>query len=289
MTRWHRDREDPWAEAARDAFGDTPAPAAPPTPEAGGPLPGPTPPGAATMPAGPAADREPLGSSGKGKKDKKKKDKDKAAKAAKRDKPPKPPKPAKGPEPSAPPADAEADAAPRRPPLTLPWPPLVHAEAGFSLRPWGGAPTDADVLTAAWNDPEIARWTKVPNVTDRDAAGLWIRGEERRREGGMALDLVIAELDNPAHVLGEIGFVVVEPDRLWAELGFWLAPDARGRGIATAAVRGFTEWVMRDLPIRRLFAQIQPENPRSAGVVDRAGYTAAGTLDHGPQVWVRDP
>lgn len=188
-------------------------------------------------------------------------------------------------------ADADhsgEDPAPPRPALSLPWPPLIHTEAGFSLRPWGASPTDAEALAAAWSDPDVQRWTKVPEPRGAEAASRWIAGEEARRASGTAVDLVIAELGAPEHVLGEVGLVVVEPERGWAEVGYWLLPDARGSGRATAALRGFADWALRDLPVSRLIARTHQDNPPSAEVAERAGFSAAGTLDDGTQVWVLD-
>lgn len=207
--------------------------------------------------------------------------------------PPPPPPPPSSSSPSSggsEPGPHEALPAPaERPSFSLPWPPIIQAEAGFSLRPWGSSSTDADALAAAWNEPEIARWTKVPATSDLAAAANWIRGEQVRREAGQALDLVVAELGTPEHVLGEVGLILVEPNQLWAELGFWIAPTVRGQGLATTAVRAFSHWVLQDLPVRRLFAQIHPENRAALAVVARAGYSRAGALDRGTEVWVLDP
>jgi RimJ/RimL family protein N-acetyltransferase len=175
-----------------------------------------------------------------------------------------------------------------RPSLPLPWPPLVHGLAGFSLRPWGGSPGDADALARAWTDPDVVRWTKVPSETDVDAARKWIAGDEQRRERGLSLDLAVAPLEDPEQVIGEIGLVLVEPARLWAEVGYWLVPSVRGAGLGATALRLFSDWAVADLPVKRLFARTHPDNPASAGVAKGAGFDHAGELDGGISVWVRD-
>lgn len=170
----------------------------------------------------------------------------------------------------------------------LPWPPLADSATQIGLRPWGAGEDDAAALAAAWADPEVARWTAVPPDTSVEAARTWIRGEEGRRSQGVAMDLVISKLDEPRRVLGEIGLVMVDADQGWAELGFWLAPDQRGGGRAAAAAALFTDWVLRELPVRRLFARTQPDNPKAGRVADAAGLTRAGELDTGTEVWIRD-
>jgi RimJ/RimL family protein N-acetyltransferase len=170
----------------------------------------------------------------------------------------------------------------------LPWPPLADPVTQIGLRPWGAGEDDAPALAAAWADPEIARWTSVPDAHDVDAARTWIRGEEVRRSRGLAMDLVISHLDEPRQVLGEVGLVMVEADKGWAELGFWLASDARGRGRAAAAASVFVEWVLRELPVQRLFARTQPDNPKAGRVAEAAGMARAGELETGTEVWIRD-
>lgn len=179
-----------------------------------------------------------------------------------------------------PPAPADA--------LTLPVPPLFRPELGFALRPWGAHPDDAIALARGWADPEVVRWTSVPAARSVDDAARWIGQEGARRVRGMAIDLVIAAPDDPAEVRGEVGFAVADPARGWAEIGYWLFPEARRQGVASAAVGVFSDWTLRSSPVTRLAARTLPENPASGRVLERAGYTRAGQMDDGVVVWVLD-
>lgn len=170
----------------------------------------------------------------------------------------------------------------------LPWPPLSDFETRIALRPWGAGEHDARALAEAWEDPEVLRWTAVPADRSAEDARAWIRGEERRRADGLAMDLVITAVDDPKQVLGEVGLVMAEPQRQWAELGFWTTPGARGVGRASAASRVFVAWVLRELPVQRVFARTRPENPAAGRVAAAAGLARAGELDSGTEVWVRD-
>jgi RimJ/RimL family protein N-acetyltransferase len=178
--------------------------------------------------------------------------------------------------------------APVRPSLPLPSPPLVHPVLEFSLRPWGTTVADGEALVAAWADPQIARFTAIPERRDVAAANRWIAKEEQRRTSGRAIDLVISELGVPERIWGEVGLVVVEPVRRWAEIGYWVAPAARNYGVATAAVTLVAGWATRSLPIARIVARTHPDNPASAVVAQRAGFTSAGSLSDGTDVWTLD-
>jgi len=172
------------------------------------------------------------------------------------------------------------------PPFTLPWPPLVRGTV--ALRPWGASDKDPEYLAAAWADADIARWTKVPQDRSRGAAKTWVAGEGVRRDSGKALDLCVTEAGAPEVIFGEVGMVLVEPTRRWAEIGYWLFPGVRGAGRASVAVDVFSDWVLHSQGIRRVVARIPDGHERSAGVVARAGFSAVGKLADGTVVWCRD-
>src|SRR5690606_33283427 len=111
---------------------------------------------------------------------------------------------------------------------------------------------------------------------DAAAAARWIAGEPERRAHRLALDLVVGSpADGGRQVLGEVGLAHLD-DRGWAELGFWLAPAARGRGLATVAVARCARWALTELGLRRVWARTDPANERAAGVLVRAGFLRRG-------------
>lgn len=172
------------------------------------------------------------------------------------------------------------------PPFPLPFPPL-HA-SGIGLRPWGFGSGDVDALVQAWADPAIARGSRVPDDPGPDVAARWIAGEDQRRRSGQAVDLVITAFGQPEGVLGEVGLVLVEAERRWAEVGYWVAAEHRGAGRAAVALRLLSDWAFTDLDVHRLFARTDAANPAAARVAANAGYDQAGVLDGNVEVWVRD-
>ncbi len=165
---------------------------------------------------------------------------------------------------------------------------MHFSDPNVALRPWGASSGDAATLVAAWSEPDIARWTTVPDARTVNDAERWVAGEGTRRDQGVALDLAVTEAGAPDAVIGEVGLVLVEADRRWAEVGYWLLPAWRGSGRAGVALTLFTDWVLSDLPIRRLFARTHVDNGRAGAVAQRAGYEPAGELADGLVVWVRD-
>ena len=162
--------------------------------------------------------------------------------------------------------------------LVIPDPPLVVD--GLELRRW--AIDDRDDLVVAWADPEVRRWTAVPDDADSDAAARWIAGEQRRREAGLALDLVGVAV-NDGRVLGEVGLSTFDLKRGAARIGWWVAASERGRGVATSMVGVLTAWAHAGpLALRTVVAEVDSANPASVAVARAAGFGLLSSGLEGP-------
>ncbi len=72
-----------------------------------------------------------------------------------------------------------------------------------------------------------------------------------------------------------------------AEIGWWLAPEARGRGVAPVAVDLVAAWALGPpLGLRQVWARIDPGNAASARVAAGAGFRLLGRAGGG-DVWAR--
>ena len=98
--------------------------------------------------------------------------------------------------------------------------------------------------------------------------------EEWRREGTL-LQLVIADRASDAY-LGEV-MAAISDDRV-GELGAGVLPAARGRGVATEAVRLLAEWALVTLGLGRVQVLVAPENLPALRVASGAGFRREGLL-----------
>ncbi|MGQ0616903.1 MAG: GNAT family N-acetyltransferase [Acidimicrobiia bacterium] len=153
--------------------------------------------------------------------------------------------------------------------MALPLPERALADELVGLRPWHE--DDAAALAAAWDDPAIQRWTLVPGARSEDDARRWIGADRLRRERALSLDLVVTAAGDDATVIGEVGMVPLAGGPARAELGWWVMPGHRRRGVATRAVGLFATWLREELAFTELFAQVDPENPASIWVAESAG------------------
>ena len=126
----------------------------------------------------------------------------------------------------------------------------------------------------------------VPADRSPGAARRWIAGESQRRLRGLALDLVIGPYDGDI-VWGEVGLSRFDAAMRRAEIGWWLAPEARGRGFAAAAVDLVATWALAEpLGLRQVWARIDPANAASSGVAAAARFRILGRAGGG-EVWAR--
>ncbi|HEX2771254.1 MAG TPA: GNAT family N-acetyltransferase [Micromonosporaceae bacterium] len=154
-------------------------------------------------------------------------------------------------------------------------PPELTAD-GLLLRGW--QPDDAEAVHRACQDPDIQRWTTVPSpylpehardFVAKIAPDVWA---ERSAAPFAVCDAATGEL------LASCGLVSIDRAGRWAEIGYWTAPWARGRGVAVRAVRAVARWAFEFLDVRRLVWQAEVGNHASRLVALRAGFGVDGRL-----------
>lgn len=123
-------------------------------------------------------------------------------------------------------------------------------------------------LVRACSDPLVSRYTSVPVPYTREDAVRFIDA------GRSATALPLAAVDplDPGEVLGAVGLHAVSRTRRKGEIGYWTAPWARERGVATEALQLLSRWALDTLGLERLDLYAEPENEASHRVAERAGF-----------------
>lgn len=130
---------------------------------------------------------------------------------------------------------------------------------------------DLSAIDLGIHDPDVVRWFGQPDSDATDVIAL-----NRRRAADGSPTLSICEGDGAC-----IGLVWVNAsgaDATVGSVGYWLLPGARGRGLATRAVRLLSAWAISDLGFTRLRLLAEPDNDRSQRVAERAGFRRVGVL-----------
>jgi RimJ/RimL family protein N-acetyltransferase len=156
-----------------------------------------------------------------------------------------------------------------------PLPALTLDTTRLVLRPFTGA--DAPAVEAACNDPDTRRWLPLPDPYDRSAAVEWVsEGAHRERRSGAGYTLA-AEDRETGRLVGSFSLHhVPRPGR--AEIGYWVAPWARGRGYGTEATRRIAAHGFESLLLPRIQIRVAADNLASQWVAARAGFRAEGLL-----------
>jgi RimJ/RimL family protein N-acetyltransferase len=154
------------------------------------------------------------------------------------------------------------------------------SDGEISVRPM--APGDVPAIVAACQDPEIPRWTSVPSPYTREDADrfLAIAATEAANGEGVALAVV----DRGDRLIGTVGLMEIDRDRGRAEIGYWTAAAARGRGAATRAVLLVRDWARRELGLSELEILPHGDNRPSQRVAERAGFVATGEIRSVPRM-----
>jgi RimJ/RimL family protein N-acetyltransferase len=142
---------------------------------------------------------------------------------------------------------------------------------------------DLDAITA---DPEVLRFTRVPEPVPDGFGAQWLASyEEGRRDGRKEGCAIIgpgtpgrSSSSRPDAFLGIAVAPSIDQQARTIELGYVVAPHARGRGVASAALDLLTTWALHELGMMRLELLIGAENAGSQAVARRCGYTYEGTL-----------
>jgi len=170
----------------------------------------------------------------------------------------------------------------------LPAPPLVDRDRGVALRPW--RPDDAAALADAWAVADIAAQAAVPGGGAVADARRWIDGAEARRQVGLSLDLVVGPPDGE-EVWGEVGLsrlrlTAGDAGRDEVEIGWWVRPAHRRRGVATAGAGLLARWAVAGTGVDRLVARIVRGATGSEAVATGIGLRRLAPLDDTRDLWV---
>jgi RimJ/RimL family protein N-acetyltransferase len=144
---------------------------------------------------------------------------------------------------------------------------------------------DLGDVVVACRDPQVQRFTRIPAGYREDEGRAFIAGAPGRRARGESIELAVADAES-GRLLGAIGLAVDRHDPARAEVGYWVAPWARGAGVAGRALALVSRWALGPLGLQRLDLYASVANPASMRVAARSGFVREGTLR---KAWSRGP
>jgi RimJ/RimL family protein N-acetyltransferase len=148
---------------------------------------------------------------------------------------------------------------------------LTLTDGVVTLRHW--RPDDAPAVFAACQDPTIPRFIPIPQPYTEANAKEFVEAARAETEAGREQSFAIVDSATGA-LLGSIARGGPFGHR--ATFGYWLAPEARGRGVATRALRLIVDWTIATTDLIRLDLHTLVENDASGRVAERAGFEREG-------------
>lgn len=137
-------------------------------------------------------------------------------------------------------------------------------------------PGDLPDLVRAFADPEIRRWNPGPAEEDQPmAVADWMT---RRNDWSDGSHASWAVADAAGALVGSVSLHKIDRAQGDAEVGYWIAPGARGRGRATSALSSAARYGFGELGLHRLFLFHAVENVGSCRVAEAAGFPREGVL-----------
>ncbi len=134
---------------------------------------------------------------------------------------------------------------------------------------------DMPLIAEASFDPETSRRMDDEPLTPDRQRNAVSRAQKQWRTGAGA-PFVIADAAND-RPLGLVNLQFGEDEEVGG-LAVSVFPHARGRGVASQALRLAATWGLRQLGLRRVFAEAAADNQASIRAIEKAGFQREGIL-----------
>jgi RimJ/RimL family protein N-acetyltransferase len=131
-------------------------------------------------------------------------------------------------------------------------------------------------MAALLTDPDVLRFTRVRDPVPSGFAELWYGNYESARVDGSRE--AFAALDEEDRFVGMGLAPHIDREGRELELGYIVAPAARGRGVGAEILRLLTRWAFDELGALRAYLIIDVNNVASERMAARCGYVREGVM-----------
>jgi RimJ/RimL family protein N-acetyltransferase len=156
------------------------------------------------------------------------------------------------------------------------FPETVLETGSLILRPLSAS--DIPDVQAAASDALTQQWLPLANPYTLEHATDWCtKAAPAVREEGKGITFAVADKATD-HLVGAISLGKVGWRSLSCEIGYWVAPWARGQGVAAAAARAVVAWVFDAQGFERVELKAATGNVASRNTALRAGFREEGVM-----------
>lgn len=152
--------------------------------------------------------------------------------------------------------------------------------------------SDIEEIYVACQDPLIPRYTTVPSPYARTHAQVFVQEQIPARFATKSelLFVITRGYEGEEIFCGLISFHTISLGNHTAEIGYWIAAPARGKGVGGTAAKMITDYGFQTMGFKRIEATVVLENEASKALLLSAGYELEGimrkkvTRDNGNQI-----
>lgn len=135
-------------------------------------------------------------------------------------------------------------------------------------------PSDAEVLVAYRNDPEVARY-QAWDLPYSAAIASAMLDDQAHLDDIPLSEWVQLAIERDGVVIGDLAVCLIADGHV-AQIGYTVAADQQGRGCATEAVGGLVDALFTSTAVHRVVANLDPTNTPSLRVLERVGFIFEG-------------
>jgi ribosomal-protein-serine acetyltransferase len=148
-------------------------------------------------------------------------------------------------------------------------PPTLPIAPNAVLRPF--AESDAAELTqlVAANREHLSRWLPFAQSHGFQDSVEYLARKRAQVEADDGFEGAILV---DGRMVGAAGFHALDRLNRSTSIGYWLAADAVGRGLMSAAVRALTDHAFGPMGLHRVVIEVVVDNARSRAIPERLGY-----------------
>ncbi|WP_346341942.1 GNAT family protein [Streptomyces sp. SID2563] len=144
------------------------------------------------------------------------------------------------------------------------------------LRPFDGS--DIPDTQASCSDSLTQRWLPLPRpYTLEDATSWCTEVAPALRESGDGIHFAVTD-SLTGRLMGTVGLKKTAWQARTSEVGYWISPWGRGKGIAAEATRAVAQWLLTEHQFQRLELRAATGNTASQKVAIGAGFQREGVL-----------
>ncbi|WP_191279012.1 GNAT family N-acetyltransferase [Nocardioides flavus (ex Wang et al. 2016)] len=144
--------------------------------------------------------------------------------------------------------------------------------AGVRLSPLG--PGDVDDVTAGCRDELTQRWLPLPSPYTHDVARAFIEDIAPGMHASGAG--IVRRIEVGGRLCGVIDLKKTDWRARTTEIGYWVAPWGRGRGLAGRASKLLADWALSEQGMARVVIHCAVGNMSSQRAAVSAGFTREG-------------